>query len=905
MQRKLTIAIIVVLLTGAGLYFGPVQAAGSQTFTVTKTADTNDGICDSDCSLREATIAANSNTGADTISIPAGTYTLNIAGSEENASATGDLDITDPVKIQGAGSGQTIIQAGANSASSIDRVFEILPPSTSSTNPLDVTMSGLTIRYGRVSTGSGFNDSGAGINAKVGTTSLTLNNVTVSNNESADGNGGGISMASGFSGPKGILQINGSVISNNIANGSAGGIQCLSCQLNMDGSTVSGNTAQMISTNSGGGGGISVTGNVSEAQITNSTIINNASAINGGGIYTNSTSFGISLSRFSGNTATSGTAIYNASSGSLTAENNWWGCNGAPNSSAACPTTFGTVDSDPYIKLRLIPNPSSVPTGGTSTLRADVTQNSNGDPVSPTMLNELPVTFTSDALGTVSPATANIANGAASTTYTAGNVAGTSNVTATLDQGTAQASVIIVSKSDSSTSLSSSNNPSTEGDPVTFTASVAPANGGNGTPTGTVQFKDNSNNMGPPINLSGGTASFTTSALTVGTHTITAQYSGDSNFNPSTSNPVDQVVSPAPTATFTPTETPTSTPTPTATPTNTPVPTDTPTNTPVPTDTPTNTPVPTDTPTSTPTATPANTPVLTDTPTNTPVSTDTPTETPAASPTTTAEATPTYTATPPPTETPTGTNTPTPTSTATSTPIPGETATSTNTPAQGPTDTPVPTQETTSTPTETSTVTPTNTPGQGTSDNGGQVTSALTFERIYRHTDGMIRASFTMSPPIDGTITFKLTYRKPGALRFVDIGERATVKLSASSDRYYAHLSYPGRAGAYRIECVSWSGFTLSDPDVTSEVLIVNNATSGPTGSAPTPTPGENATHPTQTPGSSATATSTPTGEKSPRMPSTGGGGMAMGRDADISRVLLSVFGATSAVIGWILRRRR
>ena len=40
------------------------------TFPVTKTADTNDGICDADCSLREALFAANNNGGADEIILP-------------------------------------------------------------------------------------------------------------------------------------------------------------------------------------------------------------------------------------------------------------------------------------------------------------------------------------------------------------------------------------------------------------------------------------------------------------------------------------------------------------------------------------------------------------------------------------------------------------------------------------------------------------------------------------------------------------------------------------------------------------------------------------------------------------------------------------------------------------------
>ena len=80
------------------------------------------------------------------------------------------------------------------------------------------------------------------------------------------------------------------------------------------------------------------------------------------------------------------------------------------------------------------------------------------------------------------------------------------------------------------TSVTSSANPSVYGQSVTFTATVT----GAGTPTGSVQFKDNGAALGAPVNLAGSSANLTTSALTVGTHTITAEYSGDSSFAPST-----------------------------------------------------------------------------------------------------------------------------------------------------------------------------------------------------------------------------------------------------------------------------------------------------------------------------------------------------------------------------------
>jgi hypothetical protein len=94
----------------------------------------------------------------------------------------------------------------------------------------------------------------------------------------------------------------------------------------------------------------------------------------------------------------------------------------------------------------------------------------------------------------------------------------------------------------------SSGNPSTYGADVTFTVTVGPTSGG-GTPTGTVQFLDNGNPLGSAAPLSGGSASLTTKALSAGPHSITASYSGDSNFSGSTSDGLSQNVNQAGTTT--------------------------------------------------------------------------------------------------------------------------------------------------------------------------------------------------------------------------------------------------------------------------------------------------------------------------------------------------------------------
>jgi hypothetical protein len=96
------------------------------------------------------------------------------------------------------------------------------------------------------------------------------------------------------------------------------------------------------------------------------------------------------------------------------------------------------------------------------------------------------------------------------------------------------------------TTLTSSPNPSVGGQSVTFTATVAAS--GSGVPTGTVTFTDGSTSLGAGT-LSGGIATFSTSALTAGTHSITATYSGDANFAGSTSVLLSQTVNKANTAT--------------------------------------------------------------------------------------------------------------------------------------------------------------------------------------------------------------------------------------------------------------------------------------------------------------------------------------------------------------------
>jgi hypothetical protein len=90
------------------------------------------------------------------------------------------------------------------------------------------------------------------------------------------------------------------------------------------------------------------------------------------------------------------------------------------------------------------------------------------------------------------------------------------------------------------TSLGSSPNPSNLGQAVTFTATVTSQ--AKKFPTGTVSFIDGTTNIGNSNLNSSGMATLTTSTLVVGTHSMTATYNGNTNFLPSTSPVLYQVV---------------------------------------------------------------------------------------------------------------------------------------------------------------------------------------------------------------------------------------------------------------------------------------------------------------------------------------------------------------------------
>ena len=98
-----------------------------------------------------------------------------------------------------------------------------------------------------------------------------------------------------------------------------------------------------------------------------------------------------------------------------------------------------------------------------------------------------------------------------------------------------------ITPADSATALVSSQNPSSQGSNVTFTATVTPAAPAATTPTGTVQFYTNGVAWGSPLALTNGAVGVSTADLPAGTNSVSCSYLGDSNFLGS-SNSLAQVV---------------------------------------------------------------------------------------------------------------------------------------------------------------------------------------------------------------------------------------------------------------------------------------------------------------------------------------------------------------------------
>lgn len=249
------------------------SAKAETVFNVNSATDATDvspgnGICETApgngiCTLRAAIQETNALPGSDTIELPAGDYSLTLAGQNEDLSATGDLDIRGSLKIIGTGAELTKINGN------LDRVFDIMTGAETT-----VELDKIQIRNGLINA-LGWQH-GAGIRSS--------------------GN---------------ILKITNSIIRGNRITDSqyapsyGGGIYASNNQLVITDSEISGNTVESMRW--AGGAGIISTGNlIIEKSTVKDNYVQSGSTVDSGGIWIKSGTFLINDSTIYNNTATAG-----------------------------------------------------------------------------------------------------------------------------------------------------------------------------------------------------------------------------------------------------------------------------------------------------------------------------------------------------------------------------------------------------------------------------------------------------------------------------------------------------------------------------------------------------------------------------------------------------------------------
>lgn len=550
----LRIGIAAALGLGALALLPAVPAAASTTLSVTTTTDTSpaSGPCangsttpPSPLSLRDAVCVANNLGGVVTVSVPAGTYDLS-HGELDVGTAAGQN-----VTLVGAGASSTIIDAQGQS-----RVLNFDP---NIVGGVAGTVQGVTITGGSDST---FGGAGiiAGSGAASDTDQLTIDDSTITANN-ANGStptetsnpGGGIQFIGGQ------LTITDSTISNNTSQSSAGAAVFYQAEgqgspesFTMSGTTVAGNNevnSQSVVPTDGavdlaapGGVTMSVTSSTFEGNQADG----NVGPVRGAALTLESGAVNVTDSDFSGNTVTdtsqasgsggaaiatvTGTATFtddriagNSVSppatgqaldnlgATVTATNDWWGCNAGPGSSG-CDSVVGSATTAP--RLTLTASPVTVAANATAQVTANLTDNSAGSAIG-TAEDEFNGTteadFTSPEPGGASCSPGAVVfsggTGEAGCTFSPNGQTGTGSVTISVDSQSITVPVTITQPPEITSQPSSVT--ASPGDTATFTAAAT------GFPAPAVQWEVSANGGASFSDIAGATGttlSFTATA---------------------------------------------------------------------------------------------------------------------------------------------------------------------------------------------------------------------------------------------------------------------------------------------------------------------------------------------------------------------------------------------------------
>lgn len=256
------------LLFALGVLSVAIGAPGGARAATIVVDTENDSLdANGDCSLREAIQAANSDAavdgctagaGADTITVPDGTFVLGLTGAGEDGNLTGDLDIYTDMTIEGAGATMTSIRGDGS-----DRVFDIASAAT-------VEIRNVTVRDGHAPDGMGADGHGEDGGGVRNQGDLTLRDCIVNNNRAGDG--GDALLSTEYAGDGG----NGGGVFN------GGTLELFDCELSGNraghgGESPSSNTSRQG--DGGDGGAIASSGVV----VVNQSVITSNVAGSGGG----------------------------------------------------------------------------------------------------------------------------------------------------------------------------------------------------------------------------------------------------------------------------------------------------------------------------------------------------------------------------------------------------------------------------------------------------------------------------------------------------------------------------------------------------------------------------------------------------------------------------------------------
>ena len=527
----------IVVLTSAQVAPMLVVAGPQLSFNVNTTADEDDvNACATNSnvttppatlSLREAVCIANNN-GASTVTInlPAGTYDLAIStfGGNGSGSSSPELQVGiqsgNNITIAGAGASSTLIQQTALGSRIIEADEEL-------NGNMPLVIQNLSLQLGNC-TDSGLDclDNGGGAILAGGATgdTLALTN-DVFNDNSTQSSSGTLGGAVEYTGSS--LSITGCTFSNNTASGKGGaqggGVQVaniingsgVSGSVTITNSIFSGNSASSGNDGNANGGGLffegsaGFNGSVTGSTFTGNTASSTAStgAATGGGINAEgggTDTFSVGNSRIAGNSVSASSAVARGYYGvdlDGTITNNWWGCNGGPGASG-CDTVFfdqsggGSSTFTPWLVLSIGANPTSIATGQTSTLTADLTHDSGGNGGF-SVPDGTPVTFGGTLDSSINPTSTATSGGQATSTYTAGNTPGMGSGTATVDNQPVSVTINIGTPPTITSGNSTTFTVGVFGTfTVTTTGSPTPSISESGTLPNGVGFHDNGNGTG-------------------------------------------------------------------------------------------------------------------------------------------------------------------------------------------------------------------------------------------------------------------------------------------------------------------------------------------------------------------------------------------------------------------------